>query len=94
MRFMKLILFYGLSLIYFDLGALKKRRVGSVFSESIEHELSVERRKLKKKRRLYSNKKYKPKRRFKKLNLKLQGSHAKDIRYSNQKMLRRMYRNG
>ena len=93
MRLMKLILLYGFSLLYFDLGSLRRRRIELSSSISIGHEFSEEKRKRRRQEKRCLNKKYRPRNNYKKKSLKLQGTHAKDVRYSNQKMLRRMYRN-
>lgn len=45
------------------------------------------------KSRLYKNPKWKKKKKFQLKCFKLQGTHAKDIRFSHQKKIRRMYRN-
>lgn len=59
----------------------------------ISTSLFEEREKLKKRLKKYKNRKYKKRQRYKPKHYKLAGTMAKDNRYSNQKRLRRMYRN-
>lgn len=65
--------------------------------DSYSIEYSIEKKKKreseKKKRTNYDNRKWKKKKVFKDKKLKIRGTEAKDARYSNQRMLRRMYRN-
>ncbi|GEM_PF-887623 len=61
--------------------------------EVVELFWEKKKQKEKKKSRLYDNRKWKKKKRFKEKSISLKGTHAKDRRYSNQKLLRRMYRN-
>lgn len=56
-------------------------------------EFSVNKEKLKRKTKKYKNKKFKKRKYYKPKYYALKGSHSKDSRYSNQQMLRRMYRN-
>lgn len=56
-------------------------------------ESSINKEKLKKKTKQFKNKKIKKKARYLLKQFSLKGSHAKSVRYSNQKSLRRMYRN-
>lgn len=62
----------------------------------IEREIEIvkKRRKEKKQSQKYDNRKYKKKHVYQKINFKISGTRAKDVRYSNQQKLRRMYRNG
>ena len=66
-------------------------------STSIEKSIGVEKKKRReserKQTKLYDNRKWSKRRTYKEKSLKLQGSHSKDARYSNQMKLRRMYRN-
>jgi 4-amino-4-deoxy-L-arabinose transferase-like glycosyltransferase len=59
----------------------------------IERIYESRKRKLKKKEQTYDNRKWKKKKKYAQKTLKLQGVTPKDIRYSNQRKLRRMYRN-
>ena len=47
----------------------------------------------KKKTRLYDRRKWKKKRQYKEKSFKIQGTNPKDLRFSGQQKLRRMYRN-
>ncbi len=49
--------------------------------------------KTKKRIKKYKNRKFKKRQRFGEKHYKIKGHHAKDHRYSNQRTLRRMYRN-
>lgn len=62
---------------------------------SIEYSIEKKKKRESEKKKIstYNNRKWKKKKIFKEAKLKIKGTHAKDARYSNQKMLRRMYRN-
>jgi len=62
-------------------------------SEVVELFWEKKKQKEKKKSRHYDNRKWKKKKRFKEKSISLKGTHSKDRRYSNQKLLRRMFRN-
>lgn len=88
------ILLAGLfSFFYIDLRLLRKTRVGNNSSTVISVELADRKEKLKKKTRKYKNKKYQKKKKYREKSYSLKGAKAKDHRYSNQKTLRRMFRN-
>jgi hypothetical protein len=59
----------------------------------IERVYEEKKKKLKIREKTYENKKWKKKSKYKNHTLKWQGSHPKGVRFSNQKSLRRMYRN-
>tara|TARA_Y100000748_G_scaffold225242_1_gene189728 strand:+ start:444 stop:716 length:273 start_codon:yes stop_codon:yes gene_type:complete len=81
------------SFFYVDLNLFRQRSPGNNNKVSISIEVNDQKEKLKRKRQNYKNKKYKKKIVYKKQHFALKGTHAKDKRFSNQKTLRRMYRN-
>lgn len=84
------------SLFYFflfDLTLFRRHRRDAAQSISTELEISDQKEKLKKAKRRYQNKKYKRRKFFAPQRFKYIESKPKDARYTNQKTLRRMYRN-
>lgn len=93
MRLFKLVLLYGFSFLYFDLASIKRKRIELFSQASIQNELGVKKEKKKRLERSYKNPKHLPRKKYRLKKLKYAGAKPKDKRYSNQKMLRRMYRN-
>jgi len=88
------ILFAGLfSFFYIDLRLFRNTRVGNHSSTLISTELADRKEKQKRKARKYKNKKYQKRKKYRLKSYSLKGTKAKDHRYSNQKTLRRMFRN-
>lgn len=71
------------------------RRVEAGADESIErlYEKKKQKNKEKKKERPYDNRKWKKRKKFREKTFSLRGGNPKDVRFSNQKSLRRMFRN-
>lgn len=67
--------------------------LGFSIERSLETEKKKKRESERKQTKLYNNRKWNKRRTYKEKSLKLQGVHSKDARYSNQRTLRRMYRN-
>ncbi len=82
-----------LSFFCVDLQLFRRGSRDIYFGESISIEISDQREKRKRKTRKYKNKKYKKTKKYSQKQYKFQGTKAKDLRYSNQRLLRRMYRN-
>lgn len=93
MRSILILILMGLSPVMIDINLFRKRATRKGSNQNIEYEDSEKRQKLKKNIKRYKNKKFKRKKIYKKKHYKFKGSYAKDSRYSNQKSLRRMYRN-
>lgn len=79
--------------ILFDLN-LFRRKIRTISITSIESEYENKKEKLKRIKRSYVKGKYKKKGIFREKNYKFKSSRAKDARYSSQRKLRRMFRNG
>ncbi len=83
----------ALSFFFLD---LQKRRI-LITRKSVPISTTVElnrrKQKLRQRKRQYKNRKFKNRQFFKAKVLKLKGTHSKDNRISNQRKLRRMYRN-
>jgi len=71
----------------------RKTRTGNHSFTGISLELTDRKEKQKRKARKYKNKKYQKRKKYRIKKYSLKGSKAKDHRYSNQKTLRRMFRN-
>lgn len=94
MRSVSILTIFLFSYVLYDSSIL--RRYSSVTGSSfIKLELNHQDEKNKKKEKRYKNRKYIKKTRFtNKRKYKFSGTGSKDSRYSNQRKLRRMYRNG
>lgn len=79
------------SYVLVDLNSTKLRSKNNTLKIIITDE--DRKNKLKRKRRKYKNKKYQKRARFRQKKYKFKGSVPKDKRFSNQRALRRMYRN-
>jgi hypothetical protein len=79
------------SFLYIDLKLFRRNQYYSFETVSISFEISDRKEKLKQKRRKYKNRKYKKRKFYQQRHYKLQGTNAKDNRYSNQKDIRRMH---
>ena len=72
------------------------RDTGFIYNEtSIEREYEVHKKRIqeRKKTRLYDKRKWKRKKKYHEKHYKLEGSRPKDVRFSNQQRIRRMFRN-
>ena len=88
------ILFAGVfSFFYINLRLFRRTSRGDFSPAATSIEITDQKEKLKPKKRKYKNKKYKKKKDYQQKSYRLKGSYAKDKRYSNQRLLRRMYRN-
>ena len=88
------IVFVGFfSFVFVDLNLLRRTRSLKSTSLLLTNELTDNKKKNKQKKRHYPNKKYNKRRTYKSKTIKLKGTKPRDHRYSNQKKLRRMYRN-
>jgi len=81
------------SFIIIDLRLFRGRTKNFVSQDVASFELSDRKENLKRKQRKYQNKKYKKHQSFKQKVLKWKGTQSKSTRHSNQRALRRMYRN-
>ena len=92
--FIKNLIIGLLSFYAFDLSRLKKSTLLLHFNETqIERTIENKKRKEKKQEKSYDNRKWRASKKYVNQHFKTKGSHPKDHRYSNQKRLRRMYRN-
>lgn len=94
MRTLAILIAGVFSFFLIDLNLFKNTRTGINIS-NILMSLDIADHKVRRKRktRKYKNKKYKRRKLYRVKHLRLRGTCAKDKRYSNQKSLRRMYRN-
>lgn len=83
-----------LSFYAIDVTQRKLAKAASPFPETqVERLYESVRRQIKKKEKSYDNRKWKSKKRYKSPTLAFKESKPRDVRYSNQKMIRRMFRN-
>ncbi len=84
-----------IGLLSFYYSELRSVQPGSRVSgqETVEFFWEKKKQKEKKKSRPYDNRKWKKKKNYKEKSFSLKGTGAKDRRYSNQQLIRRMYRN-
>ena len=92
--FIKKLIIGILSFYAFEVRRASLKEAHDPFTEQIERSYEDQKKREKKKEKTYDNSKWKKKRSFIDKSYKLRGSHSKDARYSNQRKLRRMYRNG
>lgn len=93
--FIKRLIIGLLSFYAFELRRNNLRGIQNPFSETqIVRIYESRKRQLKNKEKAYNNRKWKKKKSYLNPTFKLQGTNSKDIRFSNQKKLRRMFRNG
>lgn len=84
-----------LSFYAFEVKRSNLRGIQNPFSETqIVRIFESRKRQLKKKEKAYDNRKWKKKQKFITPAFKLRGTNSKDPRFSNQRKLRRMFRNG
>ncbi len=81
------------SFVSFDLWLFRKRYLRYDSSNSISIELTDHREKRKKRKRKFKNTKYKKVIDYRQKSYQIKGTNSKDKRFSNQRLLRRMYRN-
>ncbi|MBK23090.1 MAG: hypothetical protein CME70_03700 [Halobacteriovorax sp.] len=81
------------SFFYIDLRHLRKSPSVDSTDEEISFDLTDRKKKLKQKRRKYKNRKFKKRKSYGQKSLYAKNSRPRDSRYSNQKSLRRMFRN-
>ena len=81
------------SFFLFDISLFRRQRREIVVHATIEIELSNHKEKLRRTQRKYKNRKYKKRESFPTKRFKYSKTTPKDSRFSNQKSLRRMYRN-
>ena len=82
------------SFLLFDLNLFRKYGQHSFSYEPTHLVRSDQKEKLRKTQRQYKNRKYKQKTNYRNKKLKYTDSKSRDKRFTNQKSLRRMYRNG
>jgi hypothetical protein len=94
MRIFIIIVIGAISYVLFDLQT--SRRTSPTKNSPVETGLTHEnkKKKVKKLKRKYKNRKYKKRNSYIRKELSLKGSSPKANRFTNQKSLRRMYRNG
>lgn len=90
--FIRKIIIGLLSFYYIEVRTIA-RRSGLTTPESIERIFEKKKQKEKRKERPYDNSKWKKRKAFREKTFALKGSHSKDRRFSNQRSLRRMFRN-
>lgn len=81
------------SFIYIDLNVIRKNRHINYVTTEISTTLTTKKKRLKQKQKRYNNSKYKQKKKYRQKFCKNYNSESKDHRYSNQRSIRRMYRN-
>ncbi len=93
MRLFPTILMVLFSYIHFDTDRFKNKSTTQTPVETFR-ELGKNKEKLRRQKRKYDNLKYKRRQSYQLKRLKFSSSKSKDVRFSNQQKLRRMYRNG
>jgi hypothetical protein len=81
------------SYVLIDLNLFRKRNNSRYTAQSVSLEKDIYRKKHKKLKRGYKNRKYKRKRKYIEKTYKYKNSRPLDSRFSNQRKLRRMFRN-
>lgn len=92
MTFLTKFFIYIFSPVLIDLNRFRQYRDVTIVRTDVTDEYAEQKQKLRRRHRPYKKRKYKKREFYRERTFKLQGTWAKDNRYSNQKSLRRMYR--